>query len=115
MRLLRDREDDCFSCGFCCQEVYDKDIFSADDPMGNAEFDIQPFVEALKMNLEGVPNGTIIRKLMPSRQNCLAEESPIFMSDGKVVQHMALRLRDVERGEVELRLEWVTIPGAKGL
>ena len=100
---------------FCYQEVYDKDTFSADDPMGNAEFDIRPFVEAVKMNLEGVPNGTVIRKLTPSRQNCLAEESPIFISDGKVVQHMALRLRDVERGEVELRLEWVTIPGTKGL
>ncbi|XP_020252017.1 GTPase activating protein 1-like [Asparagus officinalis] len=95
-------------------EVYDKDRFSADDPMGNAEFDIQPFVEAVKMNVEGVPNGTIIKKLMPNRTNCLAEESPIYVSDGKVVQDIVLRLRQVESGEVELRLEWVSIPGTKG-
>lgn len=97
------------------QEVYDKDLFSADDPMGHAEFNIQAFVEAVKMNLQGVPNGTIIRKLIPSRKNCLAEESPIYWSNGKVHQDLVLRLRGVERGEIELQLEWVSIPDAKGL
>lgn len=95
--------------------MYDKDRFSADDPMGYAEFDIRPFVEAVKMNSGAVPNGTIITKVIPSRQNFLAEESPIYWSEGKVVQDMALRLKQVETGEVELRLEWVSIPGSKGL
>lgn len=95
--------------------MYDKDLFSSDDPMGNAEFDIEPFVEAVKMNLQGVPNATIIKKLMPSRQNCLAEESPIHWSNGKVYQDLVVRLRGVESGEIEMRLEWVSIPGAKGL
>lgn len=97
------------------QEVYDKDTFSLDDPMGNAEFDICPFVEAVRMNLQGVPNGTMIRKVAPSRQNCLADESAIYWSDGKVLQDLVLRLKDVERGEVELQLQWVSIPGASGL
>ncbi|KAH7682531.1 putative Ca2+-dependent phospholipid-binding protein [Dioscorea alata] len=96
-------------------EVYDKDTFSLDDPMGNAEFDIQPFVEVLKMNLANVPNGTVITKVSPTRQNCLAEESPIYWSDGKVIQDLVLRLRNVECGEIELQLRWVNVPGSKGL
>ncbi|KAJ0989215.1 hypothetical protein J5N97_007571 [Dioscorea zingiberensis] len=96
-------------------EVYDKDTFSMDDPMGNAEFDIQSFVDVLKMNLETIPNGTVIKKVAPTRQNCLAEESPIYWSDGKVVQDLVLRLRNVECGEIELQLRWVNVPGSKGL
>ncbi|RRT45533.1 hypothetical protein B296_00051339 [Ensete ventricosum] len=97
------------------QEVYDKDTFSRDDPMGNAEFDIRPFLEAVRMNLQGVPNGTMITKVVPNRQNCLADESAIYWSDGKVLQDLILRLKDVERGEVELQLQWVSIPSARGL
>ncbi|XP_010916494.1 GTPase activating protein 1 [Elaeis guineensis] len=96
-------------------QVYDKDTFSSDDPMGNAEFDIQPFLEAVRMNPEAVPNGTIITKVVPNRQNCLAEESRIYWSDGKVTQDIVLRLRNVECGEVELQLQWISIPGARGL
>ncbi|XP_020109734.1 GTPase activating protein 1-like [Ananas comosus] len=92
-------------------EVFDKDTFSNDDPMGNAEFDIRPFVEAVKMNLQGIPNGTIVKKVVPNRQNCLAEESAIYFSEGKVIQDLALRLRNVECGEVELQLQWTSIPG----
>lgn len=91
--------------------MFDKDTFSNDDPMGNAEFDIRPFVEAVKMNLQGIPNGTIVKKVVPNRQNCLAEESAIYFSEGKVIQDLALRLRNVECGEVELQLQWTSIPG----
>ncbi|KAJ8553487.1 hypothetical protein K7X08_024165 [Anisodus acutangulus] len=42
--------------------VYDHDIFSNDDKMGDTEFDIKPFLEAVKMNLSGLPGGTIITK-----------------------------------------------------
>ncbi|XP_010926483.1 GTPase activating protein 1 [Elaeis guineensis] len=96
-------------------EVYDKDTFTLDDPMGNAEFDIQPIIEAGKMNPEGLPNGTIITQVVPNRQNCIAKESPIYWSDGEVVQDLVLRLRDVECGEVELQLEWNSVPGAGGI
>ncbi|KAK2441876.1 Calcium-dependent lipid-binding (CaLB domain) family protein [Trifolium repens] len=96
-------------------QVYDKDTFSLDDKMGDAEFDIGPFVEAVKMRLEGLPNGTIVTRVLPSRQNYLAEESHIVCKDGKVSQNMVLRLRNVECGEVELQLHWIDIPGSKGL
>ncbi|CAJ2640783.1 unnamed protein product [Trifolium pratense] len=95
--------------------VYDKDLFSMDDKMGDAEFDIGPFFEAVKMRLEGLPNGTIVTRVQPSRKNCLAEESHIVCEDGKVSQNMVLRLRNVECGEVELQLLWTDIPGSKGL
>ncbi|XP_027339966.1 protein C2-DOMAIN ABA-RELATED 4-like [Abrus precatorius] len=95
--------------------VYDHDTFTKDDKMGDAELDISPYIEALKMNLEDLPTGTIITRIQPSRQNCLAEESCITFNDGKVVQDVVLRLRHVECGEVEIQLEWIDLPGAKGM
>ncbi|CAK9179142.1 unnamed protein product [Ilex paraguariensis] len=95
--------------------VYDKDTFTMDDKMGDAEFDIKPFVEAVKMRLHDLPNETIITKIRPSRENCLAEESNIIWTNGKVVQNMVLRLQNVERGEVELQLQWIDVPGSRGL
>ncbi|KAM6546339.1 hypothetical protein CsatB_027075 [Cannabis sativa] len=95
--------------------AYDKDTFSFDDSMGDAEFEISPYLKALKMGLKGLPNGTIISKVQPNRHNCLAEESKIYFSNGKVVQDMVLRLRNVECGEIELQLQWIDVPNSKGL
>lgn len=97
------------------QEVFDKDTFSRDDKMGDAELDIHPFLEAVKMDLVGVPNGTIIKTMKLSRQNCLAEESHISWKDNTIAQDIVFRLRNVESGEVELQLNWVKVPGAKPL
>ncbi|XP_028552905.1 protein C2-DOMAIN ABA-RELATED 4 isoform X2 [Dendrobium catenatum] len=93
------------------QQIFDKDTFSSDDEMGDAEFDIHSFLAAVRMDLTGIPNGTTITTVKPSRENCLAVESPILKKDGKVVQDLVLRLRNVESGEVELQLSWVNIPG----
>ncbi|XP_077245147.1 GTPase activating protein 1-like [Tasmannia lanceolata] len=95
--------------------VFDKDTFTCDDRMGEAELDIVPFVEAVKMHFEGTPSGTIIRKITPNRENCFAEESCIVWLDGKVVQNVCLRLKNVECGEVELQLQWISLPGGKGI
>ncbi|PIN20552.1 putative Ca2+-dependent phospholipid-binding protein [Handroanthus impetiginosus] len=95
--------------------VYDHDTFSMDDKMGDAEFDIKPFIDALKMHPDGLPNGTIITKIQPGRSNCLAEESAVVWKDGKVMQDICLRLKNVECGEVEVQLQWIDLPGAKGL
>ncbi|KAJ8429681.1 hypothetical protein Cgig2_015023 [Carnegiea gigantea] len=92
--------------------VYDHDTFTPDDKMGDAEFDIKPFLEAVKMNLEGLPEGTIITKVRPNRANCIAEESSIIWKDGKVTQNMFLRLRNVESGEIELQLQWIDVPSS---
>ncbi|KAH6773393.1 Calcium-dependent lipid-binding family protein [Perilla frutescens var. hirtella] len=95
--------------------VYDHDTFSLDDKMGDAEFDIRPFIEAVKMRLGDLPDGTIITKVPATRSNCLSEESCVVWKDGKVVQDMCLRLRNVESGEVELQLQWINVPGSRGL
>uniref|UniRef100_A0A453D670 C2 domain-containing protein n=4 Tax=Triticinae TaxID=1648030 RepID=A0A453D670_AEGTS len=96
-------------------DVFDKDTFF-DDPMGNAELDIGPLVEAatMRIQLQGVADNSVVKKLVPNRQNCLAEESAIYLSEGTVKQDVVLRLRNVECGEVELQLQWIDIPGSKG-
>ncbi|KAD4888354.1 hypothetical protein E3N88_20427 [Mikania micrantha] len=82
-------------------EVYDRDTFSMDDKMGDAMFDIQPFMEAVRMRLGNLPDGTIITTVKPTRTNCLAEESHVTWTNGKVVQKMVLRLQHVECGEID--------------
>lgn len=96
------------------QEVFDKDTF-VDDSMGNAELDIRPLVDVVKMKLQDVPDKTIVKKVVPNRQNCLAEESSIYVSEGKVKQDLVVRLKNVECGEIELQLQWVDLPGSKGV
>ncbi|XP_075514800.1 protein C2-DOMAIN ABA-RELATED 5-like [Primulina tabacum] len=92
--------------------VYDKDTFTPDDKMGEAEFDVRPFLEVVKMHLENVVNGTVITTMKPNRHNCLAEESYVAWENEQVVQHMFLRLRNVECGEVELKLHWIDGSGS---
>ncbi|CAN7053111.1 unnamed protein product [Brassica rapa subsp. trilocularis] len=97
--------------------VYDKDRFSGDDKMGDAEIDMRPFLEAHQMELDfqKLPNGCAIKRIRPGRTNCLAEESSITWSNGKIIQDMILRLRNVECGELEIMLELADGPGCKGL
>ncbi|GMI71513.1 homolog of OsGAP1, C2-domain ABA-related, C2 domain, Arabidopsis thaliana C2 domain [Hibiscus trionum] len=95
--------------------VYDYDTFSMDDEMGDAEFNIKSFIQALRMNYKDFPDGTILTKVQPSRTNCLAEASTVVLREGKVIQELALRLRNVECGEIELELEWIDLPGCKGV
>ncbi|KAK6242328.1 C2 domain - like 10 [Theobroma cacao] len=97
--------------------VYDKDTFTVDDQMGNAEIDIKPYIAALKMGkgLQNLPNGCALKRIQPGRTNCLADESSIVWNDGKITQDMHLRLKNVECGEVLIQLEWIEIPGCKGL
>ncbi|KAI9113990.1 hypothetical protein K1719_015241 [Acacia pycnantha] len=90
--------------------VYDHDTFSKDDKMGDAEFEIRPFIEAANMRLEGLPSGTVVRRVHPDRQNCLADESCITYREGRIVQDLVLRLRNVECGELEVQLEWIRPP-----
>lgn len=92
--------------------MYDKDTFTSHDKMGDAEIDIKPFFEVQKKDIQELSDGTEIRRVEPSRDNCLAEESRIIFSKGKIVQDMNLKLRNVESGEVEIQIEWINVPGA---
>lgn len=95
--------------------MYDHDTFSKDDKMGDAEFDVSAYIEALRMNTAGLSNGTILKRIQPSKHNCLTEESRIYYNSGKIIQDMILRLQNVECGEVEISLHWIDLPGSKGL
>ncbi|XP_047320438.1 protein C2-DOMAIN ABA-RELATED 4-like [Impatiens glandulifera] len=88
--------------------VYDHDLFSRDDKMGDAEFDVKPLLEAMRLDLKGLPSGTVLARVQPSKhKNCLADESCIKYIDGKFCQDLILRLRNVECGELELSLNWI--------
>lgn len=97
--------------------VYDKDTLGKDDPMGTAEIDFKPYVEAarLRKELQELPNGCALKKVQPSGTNDLADESIILWEKGRITQDMRLKLRNVESGEVLIQIEWVDIPGCKGL
>ncbi|KAL5760994.1 hypothetical protein ACOSP7_019495 [Xanthoceras sorbifolium] len=92
-------------------KVFDKDTFTVDDQMGQADIDIKPYIEAMQMGLENLPNGCAVKKVQPSRTNCLADESIIEWNHGKMTQDMRLRLKNVECGEVEISIHWVDVPG----
>lgn len=83
--------------------------------MGEAVIVIKDYIDIIKMGLENLPDGTKVHRVQPGRNNCLAEESEIVWNKGKVTQEMILRLKNVERGEVVIGLEWVDVPGGKGL
>ncbi|XP_041004586.1 protein C2-DOMAIN ABA-RELATED 7-like [Juglans microcarpa x Juglans regia] len=95
--------------------MYDKDTLTVDDKMGDAKIDLKPYIECLKMGLENLPNGFAVKKVQPSSTNCLAGESTCVRNNGKIVQDMRLKLRNVESGEVSIQLEWIDISGCEGL
>lgn len=91
-------------------QVFDHDTFTRDDEMGEASFDIKPFVEAQKTNKDTLQEGDVLKRIQPADSNCLSEESCITWKNGKIVQNLLLKLRNVECGEVELELQWIEIP-----
>ncbi|XP_078431469.1 protein C2-DOMAIN ABA-RELATED 9-like isoform X2 [Wolffia australiana] len=56
-------------------EVFDKDTFSRDDPMGKGEIDIQPLIEAGMFLTDTRLSGDIINVVRPTPKNCLLEWS----------------------------------------
>lgn len=83
--------------------------------MGEADIDIKPYLHCVKMGLSDLPDGHVIKKVQPDRTNCLTEESSCVWRNGKVIQEMSLRLRNVKSGEVFVEIEWVDITGSNGL
>ncbi|GAU29142.1 hypothetical protein TSUD_59100 [Trifolium subterraneum] len=96
-------------------KVCDKDTFTVDDKMGEAEIDIKPYLQCVKMGLNDLPDGHVVKMIQPDRTNCLTEESSCVWRNGKVVQEMSLRLRNVKSGEVLIEIEWMDVTDSKGL
>ncbi|QHO31533.1 hypothetical protein HN51_019723 [Arachis hypogaea] len=96
-------------------KVFDKDMFSADDEMGEAVIDIRSYVKCWNKGLEKLPDGCVVKRIQPNENNYLAEESPCIWHNGTIIQRMLLKLRNVECGELLCELEWVSVLGSMGL
>lgn len=92
------------------QLVYDKDTFSTDDFMGEAEIDIQPLVAATKAYEKSTIDESMqLGKWVASNDNTLVKDGIINLVDGKVRQDISLRLQNVERGILEIELECIPL------
>ncbi|TKY49695.1 ADP-ribosylation factor GTPase-activating protein AGD11 [Spatholobus suberectus] len=90
--------------------VYDKDTFSTDDFMGEAEINIQPLLTAAKAYEKSSINESMqLGKWVANGDNTLVKDGIIFLEDGKVRQDISMRLQHVERGVLEIELECVPL------
>lgn len=92
------------------QQVYDHDIISADDIMGEAEIDLQAMITAaLALGDSDVPGNVQVGKWLKTSDNALIEDSLVYIVDGRIKQEVHLKLQNVESGEMELELEWLPL------
>ncbi|XP_043699981.1 probable ADP-ribosylation factor GTPase-activating protein AGD11 [Telopea speciosissima] len=90
------------------QLVYDKDTFTPDDRMGEAEIDIQPLVIASKVHENStIPEYIELGKCIANKHNGLG--SIISILYGRVKQDITIKLQHVERGVLEIELECVPL------
>ncbi|KAK4476651.1 hypothetical protein RD792_015811, partial [Penstemon davidsonii] len=86
--------------------VYDKDTFTTDDFMGDAEIDIQPLLSAAKASeCSLISESMQLGKWKASKENTLVKDGVITLEDGMVKQNIAIKLQNVERGVLEIELE----------
>ncbi|XP_006656236.1 ADP-ribosylation factor GTPase-activating protein AGD12 isoform X1 [Oryza brachyantha] len=91
-------------------QVYDHDVLSRDDIMGEAEVDLQPMINAaMAFGDPGLLPDMQIGRWLRSRDNALARDSAVSVAGGKVKQEVSLTLQNVECGEVDLELEWIAL------
>jgi stromal membrane-associated protein len=92
------------------QKVFDQDLFSADDIMGEADIDLQPLItSAMAFGDAGMFDDMKIGKWLKSNDNALIEDSIVNIIDGKVKQEISIKLQNVECGELYLELEWMSL------
>ncbi|RYR14199.1 hypothetical protein Ahy_B04g070795 isoform B [Arachis hypogaea] len=83
--------------------------------MGEADIDLKPYLLCVKVGLSELPEGHVVKRIEPNDSNCLAEESKIIWTNGKVIQYMTLKLRNVNTGELHVEIKWLDVPESKGL
>ncbi|MCI34426.1 ADP-ribosylation factor GTPase-activating protein AGD12-like [Trifolium medium] len=76
--------------------------------MGEADIDLQPLItSAMAFGDAGMFDDMKIGKWLKSNDNALIEDSIVNIIDGKVRQEIAIKLQNVECGEIYLELEWM--------
>uniref|UniRef100_A0A0C9RN45 TSA: Wollemia nobilis Ref_Wollemi_Transcript_9548_835 transcribed RNA sequence n=1 Tax=Wollemia nobilis TaxID=56998 RepID=A0A0C9RN45_9CONI len=92
-------------------QVMDKDRFSKDESLGEADLDLQPLVAAAAkyegMNAEKEKQE--IERVLASRDNTFTGDSLILLTEGNLIQCACLKLKNAESGEIEIELRWVHI------
>ncbi|XP_071715778.1 probable ADP-ribosylation factor GTPase-activating protein AGD11 [Rutidosis leptorrhynchoides] len=92
--------------------VFDKDKFTTDDFMGEAEIDIDPLVaaaKALEICNPTDPSAQIEKVTDGKDKNPVVNNGMITVADGKAKQGIVLKLENVESGEIELEIECVPL------
>ncbi|XXG74675.1 hypothetical protein AAC387_Pa07g3334 [Persea americana] len=91
-------------------QLFDQDMLSSDDAMGEAEVDIHPMVTAATAIGDPTMFADMqIGKWLQSGDNALMKDSTVNIIDGKVKQEVSLKLQNVVSGELELELEWLPL------
>lgn len=91
-------------------QVFDHDLLSADDIMGEAEIDLQSLIASA--TAFGDPDSLSdmqIGKWLKSHDNALLRDSSVRIVDGNVKQEISLKLQNVESGEIDLELQWISL------
>uniref|UniRef100_M8BHB4 Putative ADP-ribosylation factor GTPase-activating protein AGD11 n=1 Tax=Aegilops tauschii TaxID=37682 RepID=M8BHB4_AEGTA len=92
------------------QQVYDKDTFTTDDRMGEAEINIQPLVAAARAyETKSITDNAELKNWMAKDGIWIPRDSAITIIDNKVKQEVTVRLQNVERGHLEMELECVPL------
>lgn len=95
---------------FSEQQVFDHDVISSDDIMGEAEVDLQPMIAgAMAFGDPDLLADMQIGKWLKSDDNALINDSLVNIIDGKVIQEVSLRLQRVECGELDMELQWIPL------
>ncbi|KAF8691412.1 hypothetical protein HU200_040551 [Digitaria exilis] len=91
-------------------QVFDHDMVSKDDLMGEAEIDLQTMINAAAAFGDPELLGDIqIGRWLKSEDNVLVRDSAVVVAGGKVKQGVALKLQHTESGELELEMEWMPL------
>ncbi|CAN6230738.1 unnamed protein product [Urochloa humidicola] len=91
-------------------QVFDHDMVSKDDLMGEAEIDLQTMINAAAAFGDPELLGDIqIGRWLKSEDNALVRDSAVVVTGGKVKQGVSLKLQHTESGELELEMEWMPL------
>ncbi|GBG58797.1 hypothetical protein CBR_g197 [Chara braunii] len=97
--------------------VFDRDRFTQDDPMGRASVDLSTLAAgaaALEKWKESDPSvrasrGRWVGKVIDGGTRVIVRNGCLDVVNGNVRQSLVLQLEDVERGEIEVQLEWMNL------
>ncbi|KAI3495542.1 hypothetical protein L1887_37885 [Cichorium endivia] len=89
--------------------VFDKDKFTTDDYMGEAEIEIEPLVSAARALENGNANEAEKKLLEDKDKPYVTKNGTVKLAEKKATQEVFLKLQNVESGEIVLEIECVPL------